>query len=187
MILRLVPAHGDRLDPAVGSVGELVIVRRADGCYAQVADGEAARFVRELAYAGIEADPSHTELLRASGAIPATANDLRPAPVGLVASDSVRIRRIDLGAATADVLRRRFASIRAPSAEAQRRCRRLLRAEDLMFCWQRQALIGRGAVRSVRRTSSIRPVIFDRPATGWTGREHRAFASDGLLARWAFG
>ena len=187
MILRLVPVHGDRFDPAVRSVGELLIVRRADGCYAQVADEEVAGFIRDLAYAGIGADVTETDLSPGSAAIPATAGDLRPAPVGLVVSDSVRIRKVDLSSATAEMLRRRFAFIRAPSAEAQRKCRRLLRDEDLMFSWQRQAFIERGAVRSVRKTSSLRPVIFDRAATRWTGRERRAFASDGLLARWAFG
>lgn len=187
MILRLVPAQGDRLDPAVRSVGDLLIVRRADGCYAEVADGEVAELVRDLAYAGIEADATETDLSPGPAMIPATAGDLRPAPAGSVVLDSVRIRKVDLGFATAEILRRRFAFIRAPSADAQRKCRRLLQDEDLMFSWQRQAFIERGAVRLVRRTSSLRPVIFDRAATGWTGRERRAFASDGLLTRWAFG
>jgi hypothetical protein len=187
VILRLVPAHGDRLDPAVRSVDELLIVRRTDGCFVLVPEEQASRFVRDLAYAGIEADTVQTDLAPAPGTIPATAGDLRPARVGSVVSDSVRIRKVDLGSATADILRRRFAFVRAPSAEAQRKCRRLLRDEDLMFGWQRQAFIERGAVRSVRRTSSIRPVIFDRPTDRWPGRERRAFASDGLLARWAFG
>lgn len=187
MILRLVPAHGDRLDPAVRSVGGLLMVRRADGCYAQVADEEVAKFIRDLAHAGIEAKATETDLVLAPAAIPATASDLRPAPMGPVVSDSLRIRRFDLGHATAEVLRRRFALVRAPSAEAQTKCRRLLRDEDLMFSWQRQAFIERRSVRSVRRTSSLRPVIFDRQAVGWTGRERRAFASDGLLALWAFG
>lgn len=187
MILRLVPAHGDRLDRVVGSVAELVIVRRTEGCYARIADEEVARFVRELAYAGIAADATETDLDPVPAMIPATAGDLRPAPRELVISDSVRIRKLDLGSATARLLRRRFALVRAPSAEAQRKCRRLLREEDLMFSWQRRAFIERGAVRSVRRTSSLRPVVFDRVADGWTGREPRAFASDGLLAHWAFG
>lgn len=186
MILRLVPAHGDRLDPAVRSVRELVIVRRADGCYVQVADEDVAKLVRGLAYVGIEAEATQADLGPGPTAIPATAGDLRPVAVDLVISDSVRIRRVHLGAATAEVLRRRFAFIRAPSAEAQTKCRRLLRDEDLMFSWRRQAFIHRGAVRPVRRTSSLRPVIFDR-AAGMAGKERLAFASDGLLARWAFG
>ena len=187
MILRLVPARGDRLDPALRSVDELVIVRRPDGCFVQVPDDRASKLVRDLAYAGIEAETVQTDLAPGPATIPATAGDLRPAPAGSVVSDSVRVRRVDLGTATAEVLRRRFAFIRAPSAEAQRTCRRLLRDEDLMFTWQRHAFIERGAVRSLRRTSSLRPLIFDRAANGWTGREPRAFASDGLLARWAFG
>lgn len=187
MILRLVPRHGDRLDPAVRSVGELLMVRRAERCYAQVGDEDVAKFVRDLAFAGIEADSVQVDLSAGPAAIRAIAGDLRPAPLGAVISDSVRIRRVDLGPAAAEVLRRRFAFIRAPSADAQRKCRRLLRHEDLMFSWQRQAFIERGAVRLVRRTSSLRQVMFDRAAIGWTGRERRAFASDGLLARWAFG
>jgi hypothetical protein len=187
VILRLVPAHGDLLDRAVRSVDELLIVRRPDGCFAQVADEHASKLVRDLAYAGIEADTVQTDLAAGPAAIPATAGDLRPAPAGSVVSDSVRIRKIDLGSATSEVLRRRFAFVRPPSAQAQRRCRRLLRDEDLLFGWQRRAFIERGSVRSVRRSSSLRLVIFDRAASGWTGRERRAFASDGLLARWAFG
>jgi hypothetical protein len=187
VILRLIPAHGDSLDRAVASAGELLIVRRADGCFAQLADEQAATFIRDLALAGIEADAVQCDLGPGPAAIPATAGDLRPAPVDLVASDGVRVRRVHLGASTAEVLRRRFAPIRAPSIEARRACRRLLRDEDVMFSWQRQAFIERRAVRSVRRTSSLRPVIFDRAALGWPGRERRAFASDGLLAKWAFG
>lgn len=187
MILRLVPAHGDRLDRAVRSARELVILRRADGCYARVADEEVASLVRDLAYAGIEAEATQIDLGPGPTAIPATAGDLLPVAVDLVISDSVRIRKVHLGMATAEVLRRRFAFIRPPSAQAQGRCRRLLRGEDLMFSWQRHAFIERGRVRSVRRTSSLRPVIFDRATAGSGGRGHLAFASDGLLARWAFG
>lgn len=187
MILRLVAAHGDGLDRAIRSVEELLMVRRSDGCFAQLPEAEASGFIRDLAYAGIEADAVQADLGPGSAGILATANDLRPAPVGPVLSDRVRIRRVDLGSATAGVLRRRLALFRAPSADAQSRCRRLLRDEDLMFSWQRQAFIQRGLVRSVRRTSSLRPVIFDRAAGGWMGRDRRSFASDGLLARWAFG
>jgi len=187
VILRLIPVHGDSLDRAVASVGEVLIVRRADGCFAQLADEQAATFIRDLALAGVEADAVQCDLGPGQAAIPATASDLRPAPVELVASDGVRVRRVHLGDATADVLRRHFALIRAPSTQAQRTCRRLLRDEDVMFSWQRQAFIERQAVRSVRRTSSLRPVIFGPAPGGRTGRERRAFASDGLLARWAFG
>lgn len=185
MILRLAPAYGDRLDPAVASAGEILLVRRTDGCFAQLADESSPTFVRDLARAGIDA-VEVPDLGPAPAAIPATAGDLLPAPLGLVASDSLRIRRVHLGAATATVLRRRFALFRAPSADAQQKCRRLLRGEDLMFSWQRQAFIERGAIRALRRASSLRPVIFDRAAFG--SRSGRlAFASDGRLARWAFG
>lgn len=186
MILRLIPVGGRLLDDAVASVRELRLVRRADGCYAEVADEDAEGFMRDLAYAGIQADPIHTELGPGAAAIPATAGDLRPAPVDLVVLDGVRIQRIHVGTATAEVLRRRLALIRPPSAAAQKRCRLLLRGDDLLFRWQRQAFVERGAVRELRRRSSLRPVIFDRPPDRWTGREPRAFASDGLLARWAF-
>ncbi len=187
IILRLTPAHGRSLDRAVGSVGDLLLVRRADGCFAQVADEQAATLVRDLAYAGITADAVECDLRPGPAAIPATAGDLKPAPMALVISDSVRLRLLPLGAATAEVLRRRFALFRPPSAAAQRTCRRLLRNEDLMFTWRRHAFIERGAVRSVRRQSSLRPVIFDRAALGGAGHDPFAFASDGELARWAFG
>lgn len=187
MIFRLTSVSGDRIDVTVASIGELTLVRRSDGCFAEVGDEQADALVRVLAYAGIQADATQTDLRHGSTAIPATAGDLRPAPVDLVISDSVRIRRIPLGDATAEVLRRRFALFRAPSVDARRKAIRLLRGQDVMFSWQRRALVGPAAVRSLRRSSSLRPVILDRLSVGWTGAEPRAFASDGLLGRWAFG
>lgn len=187
MILRLTSVSGDQIDAAVAAIGELTLVRRPDGCFAEVGERQAQAFVRLLAYAGIQAEPVETDLRHAATAIPATAGDLRPAPVDLVISDSVRIRRMPLGDATAEVLRRRFALFRGPSLEARRKCVRLLRGQDVMFSWHRRALVAPSAVRSLRRSSSLRPVIFDRPSADWTGSEPRAFASDGLLARWAFG
>jgi hypothetical protein len=187
VILRLTPAHGDSLDRAIGSIDELVIVRRADGCFAQLADEQVAAFVCDLAYAGIAAIAVECDLASRPAGIPATAPDLHPAPVELVISDSVRVRRLSLGAATAEVLRRRFALFRAPSADAQKTCRRLLRNEDVMFTWRRQAFIERNAVRATRKRSSLRPVIFDRGALGRAGGDRRALASDAALARWAFG
>lgn len=184
--LRLTPAHGRSLDRAVRSGGDLLLVRRADGCFAQVADERAAGLVRDLAYAGIAADAVDCDLGPGQAAIPATAGDLRPAPMALVISDSVRLWLLPLGAATSDVLRRRFALFRPPSAAANRTCKRLLRDEDFMFTWRRHAFMERAAVRAVRRHSSLRPVIFDRAALG-AGHGSFAFASDGELERWAFG
>lgn len=186
MILRLEPTHGTAIDLALATVERSTLFRRPDGCYAEVEDADALPLRRALAYAGIEA----REVAIALGpgnATPATANDLIPAPRGLLISDMVRVRRVPLGPAAKQALRRPFAGWRPPSPSARARCRALLTGREALLAWDRRAWFERARVREIRTRSTLRPVVFDRGALEGAGPERRVFASEGALAGWAFG
>lgn len=186
-LLRLEPVQGTALDRAAAVVEDVTFFRRGDGCFAEVGPDDVARMVRALAYAGIDARASASDLSAPRDHLPAVARDLAPAPVGLVACDVVRVRRLSLGEATAEVLRRRLAMFRPPSAAAQARCRRLLSGDDALLAWDRHAWVERARLRALRSRSSLRPVVFDRGAVERDERRGRSFASDTALANWAFG
>lgn len=186
-VLRLWPAYGDALDRAAAAVEVLELVRRPDGCYARPRPQDVGALVRALAYAGIGASEVEIGPDSAGQDVPATSGDLRPVPAALAVRDTVRVRRLALGPATALVLRRRLARFRAPSPAAQARCRTLLSGEDALLAWRRRAWVERPHLRAVRRLSSLRPVIFDRADAGGAARERHVFSSAGELARWAFG
>lgn len=186
-VLRLEPVAGTALERGAAVVDEVTFVRRADGCFAQVRSYDASRMVRALAYAGIDARESTSDLSAPRDHLPAVADDLAPAPMALVTCDIVRVRRLHLGEATAEVLRRRLAAFHAPSAAAQARCRLLLEGEEALFAWERHGWVERARLRALRSRSSLRPIVFDRGALERDERRGRSFASDGALAAWAFG
>lgn len=186
-ILRLDPVAGQDVDRAAALAAEIVFHRRREGCFAEVASDYLAVVVRALALAGVEAREARIDLTPPRDHIPAIGADLLPSPDGLLVSDVVRVRRLPLGPATAEVLRRRCAFFFPPSAAAQARCRRLLRGEDALLGWQRQAWVERGRIRAVRSRASMRPVVFDVGALDRRELRGRALVSDGALAKWAFG
>lgn len=186
-VLRLEAVSGRDLDRALAVVGSATLTRRAGACYVDVALGDVVKLTRALAFGGIAARPTDTDLSVPAGLIPAVGCDLEPIPTDLATADVVRVRRVGLGEATAEILRRRLAAFRAPSAQARARCRGLLRGEEVLFAWGRRAWGSREALRAASVRSTLRPAVFDRTAIDRDDRPGRSFVSDGALARWAFG
>lgn len=186
-VLRLEPVHGAGVDAAVSAVDAVVLARRPDGRFADVALADVARFTRALAFAGISASPCTADLVAPTGAIASIGRDLGPLPDALLAADVVRVRRLPLGEATAELLRRRTLGLRPAPPGARDRCRSLLRGEDVVLAWSRRAWGTRRALRARAARSRLRPVVFDHEAAGHPELTGRAFARDGALGRWLFG
>jgi hypothetical protein len=182
-ILRLDPLAGGSVDRAVATVDAVTLVRRSDGAYADVAEADAGRMVRALALAGVRADASDADLAVPRALFPALGLDLAPLARGVITFDLVRVQRLTLGQSTRELLRRR---IGRPSDARAESVRSLLRGEDALLAWMRQAWSPRDALRlrSVRR--SLRPIVFDRGALERADLAHRTLASTGALTRWLF-
>lgn len=180
--LRLEPRYGRALDLALAAVEHLSLARCVDGTFAE-APSPADRLERALAFAGIDATPAVVSGI-APSAVRVRCAGLAAVPRRLVLMDVVRIQRVPLGIATAHVMRRRFSRLRPPSADAVRRCTRLLRGENALLSWTREAWIRREDLRDLRRFCPVR--LAPSGAASAPPRARLAWASEGLFARWAF-
>lgn len=183
-VLSLEPLYGRDIDRGLGAVEEVTLVRRREGSFADVPSGP-ADLVRALAFLGIHAEVGELGPLPPA-AVRAGCRGLVPLPRELVIADVVRVRRVPIGEATRDLLRRRLPRSRRPSAEALRRCRGLLRGDDLLLCWRREAWIERGRIRDIPRAWSfwvaeIRGAHAAKAAPSYT------LASEGRFGAWVFG
>lgn len=186
-VLHLVALGGTRVGPAVAAAGSVLLARRAGGAFAEVAEASLRGFVRELALGGVAATRSDVEIVVPRVGLTAIGKDLRPLPDGLLDLDIVRVCRLPLGQATHEALRRRLASVRAPDAAARRRCSALLRGEETVLAWRRQAWGRRSALRSRAARAALRPVVFDRDVATETALTGRTSSLADSLDRWLFG
>lgn len=185
-VLRLDPLPGASVDRAIAAVECLTLVRRSDGAFVDIEAAEVGRLVRTLAFAGVAAAPSEVELTVPRALLPALGRDLAPLASGLLACDIVRVRRLTLGEATRELLRRPLGGMGRPREAARERARGLLRGDDALLAWGRQAWAARDALRTRVARRSLRPVIFDRSAIERTDLDGRTLASAGALTRWLF-
>lgn len=186
-VLRLAPLGGTTVGPALAAVGSAALARRGGTAYVEVPVADVPRLVRALAYGGIAAEHCDADLAAPVGLIAAVGLDLDPLPAELVAFDSVRVRRLPLGAAVREILRRRYAGLLPASVSARGRCRALLRGESAMLAWERRAWASRSALRAAPASRSLRPVVFDRAALERTDLAGRTSSADADLAHWLFG
>ncbi len=182
-VLSLQPVHGRAIDRGLGAVDEVTLVRRREGSFADV-PSRAADLVRALAFVGIQAEVGELGPLRPT-AVRARCRGLAPLPPELVIADVVRVRRVPLGEATRDLLRRRLPRFRRPSPEAVERCRSLLRGDDLLLCWRREAWIERRRIRDIPNAWSLR-IAEILGAEGAEAAPSYTFASEGRLGSWVF-
>ena len=171
------------IDGALSTVHSATLIRRTDGAFLEIADADAARVVRVLAFAGTRAIACEADLGAPAGSIPAVGVDLAPLAEGGEV-DIVRIRRLGLGEATSEMLRPRFGGLLGPSDAARMRCRSVLHGADALLAWSRLAWGSRRALQ--RGRTSLRPVVFDREATRRSDLRGRTYASEGAFSRWLF-
>lgn len=185
-ILRLEPLAGASVDRAIAAVESAMLVKIADGAYADVPDADASRAVRALAFAGVRADSCSIDLAIPRALLPAVGRDLAPLARSLIAYDAVRVQRLTLGQATRELLRRSTLGLGRPTVAARNSARSLLRSEDALLAWKRQAWATRDALRTRAVRRSLRPVIFDTSAIDGAELPGRSLASAGALTRWLF-
>lgn len=188
MVFRLARvAAGGSIDPALAATPRAAIARTTNGVDLEVDEPYAPAVQRALAYVGVRADPAPASFPAPDPqAFPALAESLDPLPSGVAALDVIRFEWIGIAAGTAEVLRRRWVGFLGPDPAHRLRCQALLGGEEHVFAWDRRSWASLADLRrpSVRRV--LRPVVFDRAAVSRFGRRGRAFATAGLIDRWAF-
>jgi hypothetical protein len=185
-ILRLEALVGASVDRAIAAVETATLMRRPDGAFMEVPDAQIGLVLRGLAFAGVRAEMGEVDLAVSRALLPAVGRDLSPLAKGLVACDVVRVRRLTLGQATRELLRRPALGLGRPGEPARTSARALLRCEDALLAWARQAWATRDALRTRAVRRSLRPVIFDREALTRADLRGRTLASAGALTRWLF-
>lgn len=184
-IFRLARVRGVAVAKGLASVEVARLVRCGADAYLDIPAEAATAAMRDLAFAGIAAEPSDADLDPPEDLAVGIGLDLAPL-ADLAGFDVLRLERVPLGAATAEVLRRRVGGLLPPGRGAQERCRNLLRGECVMFRWGRRVWARRGALRAGKARSSIRPVVFDPAALDQWKVEGRTCTHDEALARWVF-
>lgn len=185
-ILRLARRADVPVGPAFAGIDAVLLARRDGAAFVRVASPAVGPFVRALAFCGIAATPCDVDLGPPAGLFTAIGIDLRPIPADLVGLDVVRVRRLPLGEATREALRRRLGALRGPDAKARTRCRALLRGEQVVLAWRRQAWATRASLRSRQARASLRPVVFEREAATESDLTGRISSLDDALGRWLF-
>ena len=184
--LRLTSVSGVAVGTALASVEVATLVRRGADVYLQVPTEATIAAMRDLAFAGIAADPTDADLTPAAHLDVGIGLDLMPLAADLSALDILRLERVPLGAATAEIIRRRIAGALPPDRAARDHCRALLRGECVLFRWGRRVWATRAAIRARSARSSIRPVVFDRAAIDRWTLQGRICTRDDALPRWVF-
>jgi hypothetical protein len=158
------------------------LVRADAGLLLECAALDADRAVALLARAGARATLAQHVVTVASDLVPAIMSDLGPVALpGTV--DSVTVRSLDLGEATARLMRRSHAILRPRRDDGG--VRAILRAEERVIAWRR-VLWARPSVLRSRRVRGARPVVFGREALE-RASERYALTRAGEVGRWARG
>jgi hypothetical protein len=170
------------LDTHIAQLAWTRLVRSDTGLFLECAIRDAASAVALLARAGARGTPAQRTATVPSDLVPAIMSDLGPVAVaGTI--DSVTVRILDLGEATARLMRAPRAILRPRRDDA--RVRALLRAEDRVIGWRR-VLWARPSLLRSRRLRGARPVVFDREALEHAA-EHFTLTRAGEVGRWARG
>jgi hypothetical protein len=175
-------ASGD-VDAAIASLGAVTLARTPAGTFLEIDDHLIDRARRVLAFAGVRAGPSLETLAPRVGTRVAIGRDLTPLPLPSLALDLVHVRSLPLGPEAARLLRAR--PMRRPSPSRRALVRDLLGGTDAAVGWRRRAWTTRDVLRSAAVRRVLRPVIFDIAAIS-APPERRAFAREGVIARWLF-
>ncbi|HEV8536102.1 MAG TPA: hypothetical protein VGR87_10360 [Candidatus Limnocylindria bacterium] len=171
------------MDAAIAAIGSVTLARTPEGAFLEVADADAERAQRLLAFAGVRANGAQRALAPDPSTCVALGRDLAPLPLGALSLDLVHVRALPLGLETQRLLR--SVPWRRPSVTRRVLVRDLLRGVDAAIGWRRRAWTTREVLRSADARRALRPVVFDRAAIG-SPPEHRALVHQGLLARWLF-
>lgn len=158
------------------------LVRADAGLLLECAALDADYAVALLARAGARAMPAREAVAVSRDLVPALMSDLGPVAMpGTI--DSVTVRPLDPGEATARLMHRSRAILRPRRDDG--RVRAILRAEERVIAWRR-VLWARPSVLRSRRLHGARPVVFDREALE-RATERYALTRAGDVGRWARG
>ncbi len=170
------------LDAHMAQLPWFRLVRADAGLLLECAALDAGRAVALLARAGARATLTEHAVTVTGDLVPAIMSDLGPVAMpGTI--DSVTVRPLDLGEATARLMHRSRALLRPRREDG--RVRAILRAEEQLIAWRR-VLWARPSVLRSRRLRGARPVVFDREALE-RATERYAITRTGEVGRWARG
>ena len=170
------------LDTHIAQLTWARLVRSDIGLLFECAHADAGRATALLARAGIRGTVAQRSPDVSSDLVPAIMSDLAPVTIpGII--DSVTVRPLDLGEATARLMRGPRAILRPRRNDG--RLRAVLRAEERLLAWRR-VLWARPSLLRSKHLRGARPVVFDRDALERAG-ERYTFARAGQVGRWARG
>jgi hypothetical protein len=170
------------LDAHIAQLPWLRLVRSDTGLRVECALGDAERAVALLARGGARCVRVQGIASASTDLVPAIMSDL--APVTLPgAIDSVTVRTLDLGEATAKLMRGSRSILRRKRDD--RALRGVLRADDRVIAWRR-VLWARPSVLRSQRVRGARPVVFDRGALEHATERFTLTRAD-QIGRWARG
>jgi hypothetical protein len=171
------------LDEHIAQLSWVRLLRGDAGLHLECAAMDALRAIALLARAGARGTPVQLVSSLSSDLVPAIMSDL--GPVSLPgAIDSVALRPLDLGEATARLMGGPPRSILRPRRD-DGRVRAILRAEDRVVAWRRVVWARPSVLRS-RALRGARPVVFDRGAVE-RAAERYTLVRAGEIGRWARG
>ena len=170
------------LDTHIAQLGWARLVRSDTGLVLECAVEDALRATALLARAGVRGVAAERAPSISGELVPAIMSDLGPVVMtGTI--DSVTLRPLDLGEATARLMSGRRALLRRRRDDGG--VRAILRDEDRLIAWRR-VLWARPSVLRSRDLRGARPVIFERGALERIA-ERYPFRRVGEVGRWARG
>ena len=170
------------LDTHIAQLPWFRLVRADAGLLLQCGALDAEDAVALLARAGVRATPGQHAVSVSSDLVPAIMSELGPVAMpGTV--DSVTVRPLDPGEATARLMHRSRAILRPRRDDGP--VRAILRAEERVLAWRR-VLWARPSLLRSRRLHGARPVVFDREALE-RATERYTLTRAGDVGRWARG
>jgi len=181
-VLRVEGGSPVDLDSHLAQLSWARLVRGDAGLHLECAIADAERAVALLARAGARGILVARAPDVARDLVPAIMSDLGPVTLP-GALDSVTLRPLDLGEATARLMRRPRSILRPRRDDG--RIRALLRAEDRVVAWRR-VLWARPSVLRSRAPRGARPVVFDHGAVEHA-TERYTLVRAGEVGRWVRG
>jgi hypothetical protein len=170
------------LDTHIAQFGWARLLRTDAGLVLECAGRDAEHAAAVLARAGARVTPADGAPTIARELVPAIMSDLLPVMMS-GAVDSVTVRTLDLGEATARFMRGSRGMLRSRRDDGG--VRAILRAEDRVLAWRR-VLWARPSLLRSRRLRGARPVVFDRDAID-RAVERYALTRAGEVGRWVRG
>ena len=170
------------LDAHIAQLSWVRLVRNDTGLLVECAIEDAERAVALLARGGARCVRAQDIASASRDLVPAIMSDLAPVvlPGGI---DSVTVRALDLGEATAKLMRTSRMILRPKRDD--RAVRAVLHADDRVIAWRR-VLWARPSVLRSHHVRGARPVIFDRGALERATERFTLTRAD-QIGRWARG